>query len=65
SKRPTTALDYAASEAETVIGADIGNAADFLISKHWKANNGAWFKGGHELHLLVENGQVMNAQLVK
>lgn len=55
---------YTSSDADVVMNAPIGNAADYLLSKGWKANNGDWHKGGKTLRLVVENGIVVNAQFM-
>lgn len=52
------------TQAESIIGVDIGEAADFLLAQGWKANNGEWHKAGHTLRLVVEDAVVRNAQLI-
>lgn len=51
-------------EIETLIGADIGTAADYLLANGWKPNNGDWHKGKRIVRLIVENGVVANAQMM-
>ncbi|MCS5736661.1 hypothetical protein [Herbiconiux daphne] len=64
-QRPTTRLDKAASEAESVINTPISSAAERLLQLGWKPNNGQWYKNGHILRLVVEDDVIVNAQLVK
>lgn len=54
-----------AREVDTVMNAPISEAADYLLSKGWKPNNGQWTKGAYILRLVVENEKVVNAQLTK
>lgn len=60
-----TSLRAVSAYTESMIGADIGNAADALLADGWKANQGDWFKGGHQIRLVVEAGKVVNAQVLK
>lgn len=55
---------YTSTDADIVINADIDHAADYLLSKGWKPNNGDWHKDGKILRLVVENGKVVNAQVM-
>ncbi|MCS5736739.1 hypothetical protein [Herbiconiux daphne] len=50
--------------AESLIGDSISHVADTLIADGWKANEGEWHKGKNTLRLIVENNQVVNAQIV-
>lgn len=53
------------SEADHVINKPISDAAEYLLSKDWKPNNGVWKKSVYTLTLVVENEKVLNAQLSK
>lgn len=53
------------SEAEHVMNMPISDAAEYLLSKSWKPNNGVWRKSDYTLTLVVENEKVLNAQLSK
>lgn len=52
------------NDADVVIGTNINEAADYLLSKGWKPNNGDWHKGNRLLRLVVDNGRVVNAQVM-
>ncbi|MBF4813036.1 hypothetical protein [Cronobacter muytjensii] len=54
-----------ASEADHVMNKPISDAAEYLLSKGWKPDNGEWHKGNYTLRLIVENEVVVNSQLIK
>ena len=63
--KQSSSVKQLTSEADHVMNQPISDAAEYLLSKGWKPNNGTWSKGGYSLQLVVENEKVMNAQLSK
>ncbi|MCU2425354.1 hypothetical protein V5028_24315 [Enterobacter hormaechei] len=63
--KQSSSLKQLSGEADHVMNKPISDAAEYLLSKGWKPNNGVWNKGGYVLQLVVENEIVMNAQLTK
>ncbi|HID7510807.1 TPA: hypothetical protein ACXHW4_004733 [Enterobacter hormaechei] len=53
------------SEADHVMNKSISVAAEYLLFKGWKPDNGEWHKNGYTLRLVVQNEIVMNSQLTK
>jgi len=53
------------SEVDHVMNIPISDAAEYLLSKGWKPNEGKWHKSGYTLTLVVENEKIMNSQLSK
>lgn len=52
-------------DAEYVMNKPISDAAEYLLSKGWKPNQGDWHKGSYILRLVVEDEKVVNSQLTK
>ncbi|HGE6931421.1 TPA: hypothetical protein ACGCAO_003917 [Enterobacter cloacae] len=53
------------NEAEHVMNKPVSDAAEYLLSKEWKPNQGIWKKKNYTLTLVVKNERVVNAQLSK
>lgn len=43
----------------------VSDAAEYLLSKEWKPNQGVWKKKNYTLTLVVKNERIVNAQLSK
>ena len=64
-QRHGNSLDQLSSEIDTIIGADYGDAVNYLYEHGWRsAGLETYKKAGWKMRVIIQSGKIANAQII-